>query len=116
MSLPPGMTRFALVLLRSAPDRAEIPAEADAIQERHLAHLQALREAGALLAAGPFRDQRDESLRGLCVFGVALEEAAALMAADPAVQAGRLVAEPLHWWVRESDLPLERPAGDVRSG
>ena len=65
----------------------------DEIQEQHLAHLADLHERGVLLLAGPFGDQPDESLRGLCVMTTGVSETRALMANDPAVKAGRLVPE-----------------------
>jgi uracil-DNA glycosylase len=49
-------------------------------------------ERGVLLLAGPFENQPDEALRGLCVLTTSLDESRAIMAEDPAVVAGRLVA------------------------
>jgi uncharacterized protein YciI len=58
---------YAFVLLRRPADAPALPErELDALQERHLAYLDRLAEAGKLVAAGPFSDQPDESLRGLC--------------------------------------------------
>ena len=57
-----------------------------------------------LIAAGPFGD--DGRLRGIFVFRVgSLEEAKALTASDPAVQAGRLAMELHTWMVPEGILP-----------
>ena len=50
-----------------------------------------------LLAAGPFRDQPDETLRGFCIYGTNVEETRELVAADPSIRAGRLVAEVMVW-------------------
>ena len=106
--LPPGMAHFTLVLLRRPPDAPAYPeAELDRIQEAHLDYLDLLRRDGALLAAGPFRDQRDEQFRGLSVFATSLEETRRLTEADPAVRAGRLAVEVATWWILRSDLPLE---------
>ena len=96
---------YAFVLLRSGPrsaayDDAGAEAEADRLQAAHLAHLDALREAGKLLLAGPFADQPDESLRGLCVYGCDRDEARALAESDPSVQAGRLAVEVMTWRTR----------------
>jgi len=89
---------FTFVLLRRPPDAPAHPEEQLAeIQAGHLANLARLRERGLLLLAGPFSDQPDESLRGLCIFRCGLEETRSLMAADPAVQAGRLVADVMTW-------------------
>jgi hypothetical protein len=58
-----------------------------------------------LLLAGPFADQPDESLRGLCVFTTSIAETRALMSEDPAVVAGRLVADVMSWWTLRGSLP-----------
>jgi uncharacterized protein YciI len=98
---PPGLTRYSLVLLRRPADAPDLPeSELDRIQELHLAHLAAMRERGVLLASGPFDDQADPSLRGLCVYGSTPDEARGLAARDPAVQAGRLAADVLSWWTQ----------------
>jgi len=89
---------FAFVLLRRPAGAPTYPEERLAeIQAGHLDHLARLRKRGLLLLAGPFSDQPDESLRGLCVFGCSIDETRDLMAADPAVQAGRLVADVMTW-------------------
>jgi len=89
---------FTFVLLRRPPGAPAYPEERLAeIQAGHLANLARLRERGVLLLAGPFSDQADESLRGLCVFRCGLDETRELMAGDPAVQAGRLVADVMTW-------------------
>jgi hypothetical protein len=56
---------YAFVLLRR-PARAPVyrDDELELIQAAHLAHLDALRETGKLVGAGPFSDQADESVRG----------------------------------------------------
>jgi uncharacterized protein YciI len=92
------MDRYSLVILRrpsGAPQMSE--AELEALQEKHLAFLQAMRARGVMLAAGPFADQPDESWRGLCLYTTGLEETRALAAEDPAVRAGRLSVEVLTW-------------------
>ena len=96
---------YAFVLLRrpaSAPDFPE--AELDRIQEQHLAHLSAMAESGKLVAAGPFSDQEDESLRGLCFYATSVEEARELAGRDPAVQAGRLEVDVMTWSTKEGSV------------
>ncbi len=89
---------YVFVLLRRPVDApAFTERELDALQERHLAYLDRLAESGHLLGAGPLSDQPDESLRGLCFFATTIEEARALVARDPSVQAGRLEAEVMTW-------------------
>ena len=74
------------------------------IQKGHMANINRLAEMKKLIAAGPFGD--DGRLRGIFVFRVAsLEEAKALTATDPAVQAGRLAMEIHPWMVPEGVLP-----------
>jgi uncharacterized protein YciI len=92
---------FQLVLLVRPADRKELPeAEAEAIQKQHLAHLTKMGESGKMMVAGPFGDQRDQALRGACIYRVgSVEEARALAEADPAVKAGRLRVEVVTWYV-----------------
>jgi uncharacterized protein len=74
------------------------------IQKGHMANINRLAEMKKLIAAGPFGD--DGRLRGIFVFRVgSLEEAKALTATDPAVQAGRLAMEFHTWMVPEGVLP-----------
>lgn len=74
------------------------------IQKGHMANINRLAEMKKLIAAGPFGD--DGRLRGIFVFRVgSLEEARALTATDPAVQAGRLAMELHTWMVPEGVLP-----------
>jgi uncharacterized protein YciI len=96
---------FTFVLLRRPADAPDLPEERlDELQEQHLANLAALGERGVLLLAGPFDDQPDESLRGLCIFTTSVEETRALMAQDPSVAAGRLVADVMTWWTQRGSL------------
>jgi uncharacterized protein YciI len=97
--------RYSLVLLRRGPRALELaPEELDRLQAAHLAHLAAMRERGVLLAAGPFRDQEDESFRGICIYRTGLEETRELATGDPSVQAGRMRVEVVTWLT---------PAGEV---
>ena len=101
---------YAFVLLRrpaAAPDLPED--ELDRIQELHLAHLRAMADAGKLVAAGPFSDQEDESLRGLCFYATTVEEARELANRDPAVVAGRLAVDVVTWWTEKGTVTF-RPA------
>ena len=74
------------------------------IQKGHMANINRLAEMKKLVAAGPFGD--DGRLRGIFVFRVAsLDEAKALTASDPAVQAGRLAMDIHQWMVPDGILP-----------
>jgi uncharacterized protein YciI len=79
--------------------------ESEHIQERHLANLRKMAEAGKLIVAGPFSDNGD--LRGMLIFKVgSVEEARSLAEQDPAVQAGRLALE-LHPWFAAQGLKVD---------
>ena len=101
------MESLTLILLSRPDVPPDLPDdESDAIQEAHLAFLDKQRADGVMGAAGPFRDQANQTLRGLCVYRVGIEEARQYAAQDPAVQAGILVAEPITWWFREGEIQL----------
>ena len=87
-----------VVLLRWPAGMAEFSDdELAGLQEQHLAFLDSMRERGALLAAGPLTGQPEESLRGICVYAVPLNEARRLAAEDPMVHAGRLEPVAFTW-------------------
>jgi uncharacterized protein YciI len=99
--------RFTLVLLRRPADPADLPEEElEELQEAHLAFLDAMRARGALAAAGPFSEQRDEVLRGLCVYRVGVEETRRLAREDPLVKARRLEPEVVTWLVPTGEVTL----------
>lgn len=91
---------FELVLLRrpaNAPDYPE--AELDRIQREHLEYHARLRETGQVVTNGPVVEQPDPSLRGLAFYRTgSLEQARQVAEGDPAVQAGRLIAEVMTWY------------------
>ncbi len=99
---------YELVLLRRGhPDPGLDEQTIERLQSQHLGHLEAMRVAGHLLAAGPFRDQPDESWRGLCIYRVgSLEEARRLAEADPSVKAGQLALEVMWWYTPKGALPF----------
>ncbi len=70
----------------------------------HLENIERMANEGTLVLAGPFPD--DGPLRGNYAFKVAtIEEARALTATDPAIQAGRLEMElELHPWYGSAAL------------
>ena len=91
---------YTVVLLRRPADAPDLSEEQlEALQEQHLAFLQKQRDAGTMAAAGPFWGQPDESLRGLCVYSVPVEEARDIAGQDPSVVAGRMAAETFEWLV-----------------
>jgi uncharacterized protein YciI len=100
-----GMRRYVMAFLRAGPDRSHDPEIAAALQRGHLDHIRQMAEAGKLVMAGPFLDAGE--LRGIFIFAVdTIEEAEALTAADPAVQAGRLAMELRPWYGSAALLKL----------
>jgi uncharacterized protein len=90
---------YSFVLLRRGPRAEEYDdIELERLQAAHLRFLDRMRRAGHLVLAGPFSDQPDESLRGLCVYRTDLEATRALTRTDPSVRAGRMSAEVMTWW------------------
>jgi uncharacterized protein len=88
------------VLLRRPADPPDMPEEElDRLQEDHLEYMSGLRNEAKMLANGPFSEQSDESLRGLCVMAVGVDEARQLMLKDPAVAAGRMLPDVFVWLI-----------------
>jgi uncharacterized protein YciI len=90
-----SLTLMLLVRPEGAPALDE--EEAARLQDGHLAHLASLHDRGTLVAAGPVLVDDDEPLRGIGLLTCSPEEAAALMAGDPSVQAGRLACRFETW-------------------
>ena len=97
-----GMRQYVIAFLKSGPNRDQDSTEAAKLQQAHMANIQRLAEEGSLVLAGPFLDS--DTLRGIYIFNVSsVEEARALTASDPAIQAGRLEME-LHPWYGSAAL------------
>jgi uncharacterized protein YciI len=97
-----GMARYVMAFLKPGPRRDQPEEEARRLMKAHLANIERLASDGKLVLAGPFLD--DGPLAGIYVFKVAtVEEARALTATDPAIQAGRLEME-LHPWYGSAAL------------
>lgn len=87
-----GMKMYALVLLKSGPRRDLSKEETTRAFAGHMTNIERLAASGQLVFAGPF--EKNERFRGIFVFNVAtIAEADALLATDPAVQAGALIGE-----------------------
>ena len=90
---------LTVVLLLTPADPPKLDEEAaGALQDRHLAYLAKLHEAGQLVAAGPLIDPASR-LRGLSLFRGNVEQTRALAERDPAVQAGVFAIEVVPWMV-----------------
>jgi uncharacterized protein YciI len=101
---------YELVLLRRGQSEPRLDAETmELLQRQHLGHLETMKAAGHLAVAGPFGDQPDDNWRGLCVYQVgSLDEARRLAQADPAVRAGQLTVDVMHWYTAKGALLFTR--------
>jgi uncharacterized protein YciI len=87
-----GMRKYVLVILKTGPSRVPDGPVRDEMFKGHFANIERLAGAHKLVAAGPFGDKTD--WRGMFIFAVETqEEAAALVATDPVIQKGEMVAE-----------------------
>lgn len=97
-----GMKSYVMAYLKTGPNRSKDAEEAQKLQRAHLDNITRMAEAGQLVLAGPFLDNGET--RGIYIFNVTtVEEAEALTATDPAIQAGTLVME-LHPWYGSAAL------------
>ena len=93
-----GMRSYVLVILRTGPTRVPDGEARNAMFAGHMANIRRLSDEGKLVLAGPFGD-KDGDWRGLFVFAVAdVEEAKALVATDPVIIQGEMVAEYHSWY------------------
>jgi uncharacterized protein YciI len=98
---------YSFVLLKRGPRAFEYSnEELGRLQEQHLAHLDAMKDQGHLLVAGPFSDQSDETLRGFCLYRTSVDETRHLAESDPSVRAGRMAVDVMGWWTKRGSLPF----------
>ena len=99
------MTTYYLGLIKKGRTwTADESPELDQLQTAHLAHIQALTDAGKVVTAGPLLD--DGFLRGIYVFRAeSIEEAQSFADADPMVKVNRLVVEIHPWMVPANGWP-----------
>ena len=96
---------YTFVILRRPATAPDLPVEElDRLQERHLAHLTAMRANGSMLLSGPLVDQPEESWRGFCLYRTSIEETRRLAADDPSVVAGRLSLEYFNWLMPDGNI------------
>lgn len=87
-----GMRQYVLVILKTGPTPMPAGPERDEMFRGHFANMKRLAADGKLALAGPLDGV--DGWRGLFVLAVDdLEEAAALVATDPVVMHGEMVAE-----------------------
>lgn len=93
-----GMRSYVLVILRTGPTRVPAGKTRNAMFAGHFANIQRLADAGKLVLAGPFDDAGGD-WRGLFVFAVdSIDQARALVASDPVIRQGEMVAEYHRWY------------------
>ena len=87
-----GMKPYVLVVLKTGPNKIPAGPERDEMFKGHFANMGRLAAEKKLALAGPFDGV--DGWRGLFIFAVAdIEEAKALVATDPVITKGEMVAE-----------------------
>lgn len=87
-----GMRPYVLVILKSSGTPVPKGSERDAMFKGHFANMERLAAEGKLAVAGPLDGV--DGWRGLFILAVDdIEEAKKLMATDPVIQQGEMVAE-----------------------
>ena len=87
-----GMKKYVLVVLKTGPNKVPAGPERDAMFKGHFANMGRLASEKKLALAGPL--DGGDGWRGLFVFAVEdIEEAKALVATDPVIIKGEMVAE-----------------------
>jgi len=87
-----GMRAYVFAVLKTGPNHMPAGPERDAMFAGHFANIQRMADAGKLVLAGPFDGV--DGWRGMFIFAVKdIDEARALVANDPVIQHGEMVAE-----------------------
>ncbi|WP_281232322.1 YciI family protein [Flavobacterium gelatinilyticum] len=93
-----GMKKYVFCLLKSGTNTTVSKEESKKLFEGHMANINKLAKEGKLAVAGPFM-KNDKNYRGIYIFNVeTIDEAKALVATDPAIQANLLEAELTPWY------------------
>ncbi|MES2951243.1 MAG: YciI family protein [Pseudomonadota bacterium] len=87
-----GMRKYVLVVLKTGPNKVPAGSERDEMFKGHFANMGRLASEKKLAIAGPLDGV--DGWRGLFIFAVEeIEEARALVATDPVIIKGEMVAE-----------------------
>lgn len=98
---PFKMRMYSFVLLKRGPAwTAEQTDESKRLFEGHMANIKAMARSGKLVLAGPLEaDDADKTAyAGIFIFDAGPAELKTLLAADPAIAAGRLTPEIREWY------------------
>lgn len=99
-----SMVTFSLALLRRGPGYASnLTPKVRKVLAAHAKYAAKLRREGALLLAGSIEGLGEA--RGVLVFATDSTATSRLLAADPAVKAGRFVPEIWKWWAARGIVP-----------
>ena len=100
---------YQFVLLVQPDDCPAVDDEtAERLQRQHLGHFANMRDAGHLKVAGtPRRPHGRAASRDLHLPGGSIERARELAELDPAVRAGQLAVEIMHWYTAKGALRFE---------
>jgi uncharacterized protein YciI len=106
-----GMKRYVLAILKTGPSTITDKAVVDSLFRGHMANIGSMAAAGKLMVAGPLQ-KNDRAYRGICILNVKdIDEARALLNADPALKAGLLDVEYFSWY-GSAALPMYLPYHD----
>jgi uncharacterized protein YciI len=110
-----GMKKYVFCMLKTGPNDAKFAGKArDDLFAGHFANIKRLAAQGKLALAGPF-DKNEFNARGLFIFNVeTVDEARALVAADPTVKAGVLVAELMPWYGSAALMEVNRIHNNIK--
>ena len=87
-----GMRKYVLVILKTGPHRVPDGPARQEMFKGHFANIERLSSAGVLVTAGPLDGV--DGWRGLFIFAVeTIDEAKKLVATDPVIINGEMVAE-----------------------
>jgi uncharacterized protein YciI len=102
------MRNFVFGFLNVGPNPPKTVDEGKTMQEDHLANLWAMRQTGALVAAGPAVNSGQRA--GVVVFALdSLDQARALLEQDPGVKSGRFTIELYQWYAADGILTGKGP-------
>jgi uncharacterized protein YciI len=111
-----GMKMYVLVILKTGTNTSETKAKTDSLFAGHMANMGKLVKENKLIVAGPL-GKNDKNYRGIFILNTkSIEEAKAILATDPAVNAKLLDAEIMNWYgsaALSAYLKAQRKSGEI---